>query len=113
MENRSRKGLGRHERMRWTVDELYDLIPDEEAAVRWFEMGRWAGTPQCGHCNSHNVYETKSDKPQKYFWRDCRTTQRLACERTRPARGVNKPSHSPAYVVTSLENQCRDPGLYS
>lgn len=66
------KGPGKYYREGLTVEQLFNLVPDEQSAEEWFEMGRWGEEPQCGHCYSRNVYATKSGKPQKYFCRDCR-----------------------------------------
>lgn len=47
-------------------------IPDEEAAESYLVQLRWRGKPVCPHCDSDNVAETKSGKPQPYRCRSCR-----------------------------------------
>ena len=47
-------------------------IPDEAAALAFFEEERWGGTPYCGHCGSENVYRVKSGKPMSHRCRICK-----------------------------------------
>ena len=53
--------------------EFHESIPDEAAAVAWFETVRWGKTGRyCPHCASVNIAECKDQKPQPYRCRDCR-----------------------------------------
>ena len=52
--------------------EFFQRIPNEEAAVAYFEKNRWGGEPYCGHCGSTNVATVKNQKPMPYRCRDCR-----------------------------------------
>jgi transposase-like protein len=52
--------------------EFFKLIPDEEAARKYFETKRWGDTPTCSHCGSTNAVECKDHKPMPYRCRDCR-----------------------------------------
>ena len=47
-------------------------IPDEAAAVAYFEKTRWAGKVVCPHCQSANVARVVSGKPMPFRCRDCR-----------------------------------------
>ena len=58
-----------------SLDQLFDMFPDEETARNWFERTRW-GQPDengntvlkrvCPHCGGDKTYEVKSKKPQPY-----------------------------------------------
>lgn len=52
--------------------EFFQKFPDEESARLYFEERRWKGTPECGHCGSSNVVETKNHKPMAYRCKGCR-----------------------------------------
>ena len=52
--------------------EFFKLIPNEEAARKYFETKRWGDTPTCSHCGSINAVECKDHKPMPYRCRDCR-----------------------------------------
>ena len=52
--------------------EFFKLIPDEEAARKFFETKSWGESAVCGHCGSLNVVECKDHKPMPYRCRDCR-----------------------------------------
>ena len=49
---------------------FFSRIPNEAAAVEFFEEKRWKGVPFCPHCYSDNIYIVPSGKPMR--WR-CRT----------------------------------------
>jgi transposase-like protein/ribosomal protein L37AE/L43A len=55
-----------------SLQEFQDWIPDEAAAVKYFEGTRWNGTPVCPHCKSENVARIESGKPMPFRCRDCR-----------------------------------------
>ncbi len=52
--------------------EFFQRFPNEEAARQFFEIKRWNGKPQCGHCGSESVSECKDHKPMPYRCRECR-----------------------------------------
>ena len=52
--------------------QFFARIPNEEAAVAYFEKNRWNGEAHCGHCGSTNVAPVKNKKPMPYRCRDCR-----------------------------------------
>jgi len=52
--------------------EFHELMPDEAAAVAWFEAQRWPQGVRCAHCGSDNVLVVKNAKPQPYRCRKCR-----------------------------------------
>ena len=66
--------LGKSHREGISLMELFEMFPDEETAEQWFEDCRWGSEVECPHCNSINVKERKSRKPQPYWCRDCRKT---------------------------------------
>ena len=47
-------------------------MPDEAAAVAFFEGICWSAGVSCPRCTSENVYETKTRKPMPYWCRACR-----------------------------------------
>ncbi len=63
-------GYDKPEDLKIGLHTFYSRIPNEAAAVEFFEEKRWKGVPWCPHCYSSNVYRVKSEKPLR--WR-CRT----------------------------------------
>ena len=53
--------------------ELYDMFPDEQAAVDWFESIYWPDERCCGHCGSFKTREVPNAKPMPYWCSDCRS----------------------------------------
>ena len=67
------KGPGKYFRKGMTIIELFEMFPDEESAVSWFEELRWpGGQRECPHCASKDTKETKSRRPQPYQCNQCR-----------------------------------------
>ena len=52
--------------------EFFDTIPDEAAAVEFFERHRWGDTPRCPRCESEDVALTPSERPMRWRCRSCR-----------------------------------------
>lgn len=52
--------------------QFFELFPDDESAVNWFESVRWPDGRYCPHCGSLDTAAVKSQKPQPYRCRDCR-----------------------------------------
>ena len=51
--------------------QFAELIPDEKAAVKWYEEVRWGKSGRyCPHCGL--VRTVECDKPQPYRCKDCR-----------------------------------------
>ncbi len=50
--------------------EFTEMIPDEQAAIAYFERYRWDNTPICPHCGSASI--SYCTKPMPYRCRDCR-----------------------------------------
>ena len=48
------------------ITEFTDLIPDEEAAVQYFEKPRWPTDPECTRCGSKNTRRCRGIKPMPY-----------------------------------------------
>ena len=48
------------------------MFPDAATAERWFVETRWPNGPVCPKCDSKNVQERPTRKPQPYRCRDCR-----------------------------------------
>ena len=63
---------GRWYRKGVSLIELFEMFPDEESAVRWFEEVLWADGRCCGYCGSTNTSETPHGKPLPYWCTDCR-----------------------------------------
>ena len=70
---RRKSGPGRSDRIGISVEQLLDIFPDEEAAVRWFEQQRWGEERYCPHCGGLDTYRTKSGRPQSFRCRDCKS----------------------------------------
>ena len=48
------------------------IIPNESAAILWFESKLWPNGRHCPHCGSENTVNVSCNKPQPYRCRDCR-----------------------------------------
>ena len=63
---------GRAERVGLSLEQLFDLVPDEDAARTWFEDVRWVDGRYCPHCEEENTKRVKNNKPMPYWCPDCR-----------------------------------------
>ena len=52
--------------------QLTRMFPDNETAERWFIETRWPDGVRCPRCDSDNVHERPTRKPQPYRCRACR-----------------------------------------
>ena len=68
----AQKAPGKHYRDGISLIELAKMFPDEEAATRWFEEGRWPDERPCPRCGSVATNRVKSGKPMPYHCKDCR-----------------------------------------
>ena len=68
------KAPGKSEREGITILELFQMFPDEKAAIKWFEDERWGNTgifcPRCGGCDK--VKSAPSGSTMPYHCGDCR-----------------------------------------
>jgi transposase-like protein len=55
-----------------SLQEFQDWIPDEKAAVEYYEKIRWNGTITCPHCQSTDIARIESGKPMPLRCRSCR-----------------------------------------
>ena len=55
-----------------TVMELMDMVPNEQAAHKWFENILWAEGRCCGHCGGTRTKSVPDAKPMPFFCNDCR-----------------------------------------
>ncbi len=56
-----------------SLPQLFEMFPDEDAAVRWLERVHWGRKPICPKCGSLDTYRTKDAKPQPHRCRDCKS----------------------------------------
>ena len=68
----TKKTLGRFERQRVCIHELFDMFPDEQSAREWFESVRWKNGRFCPLCGCVDTTHVKSEKPLPYRCRGCR-----------------------------------------
>ena len=66
-------GLGKSDRSRISLMELFKMFPDEASARRWFEDTRWPDGRACSKCGSVNTREVPNEKPMPYWCTDCRS----------------------------------------
>ena len=71
MPSKTHKALGRSSRKGIGIEELFDLFPNEESAIKWFEAIRWPSGRHCPHCGSTDTKIKPSGKPQPYRCSDC------------------------------------------
>ena len=88
-ENTRQSGPGKAYRTGMTVLELFQMFPDETAALRWFEEVRWADGRYCGHCGSEHTKPVKNEKPMPYWCTDCR--KYFSIKTGTPMHGSNLP----------------------
>jgi transposase-like protein len=55
-----------------SLQEFQAWLPDEVAAVKYFEHTRWGSKPVCPHCKSDDVARIGSGKPMPFRCRSCR-----------------------------------------
>ncbi len=51
--------------------ELFEMFPDEESAVKWFEKIHWQDGRYCPHCGSCDTKSSEDKNPQPYRCNDC------------------------------------------
>ena len=66
------RGPGEYYRQGVSLMELFDKFPDNETAEQWFVDPRWPAGVRCPQCDSENVQERASRKPQPSRCRSCR-----------------------------------------
>ena len=71
-EKRTHKAPGKSYRKGMSMIDLMNKFPDDEAAERFFVKSRWPEGVRCVRCESDNIQERPSRKPQPYRCRDCR-----------------------------------------
>ncbi len=52
-----------------SIIELAAMIPDEEAATKWFESVLWNRERACPKCGSLDTRAVKNKRPMPYFCR--------------------------------------------
>ena len=67
------KAPGKAHREGLTLVQLFDLFPDEAAAMRWFEAAVWPTGRCCGHCGATSTREVPKARPMPYWCPDCRS----------------------------------------
>ena len=69
----SYRASGRSDRKGFSLIELMDMFPTEEAATQWFENIVWPdGRRFCGKCGSTNTRPVPNAQPMPYWCTDCR-----------------------------------------
>ena len=54
--------------------ELFEMFPDEQTAVKWFEYLRWPdGVRDCPFCAHTSTRQTPNGKPMPYWCPNCRS----------------------------------------
>lgn len=66
------KGPGKYFRKGLTLAEFFELIPDYEAAEKWFISVIWPNGVRCPRCDSDNVQSRPTRKPMPFCCRACR-----------------------------------------
>ncbi len=68
----AQKAPGKHYRLGLSVKALFGMFPDDETAEQWFTEVRWPAGVRCPKCDSDNIQERTTGKPQPYRCRSCR-----------------------------------------
>ncbi len=66
----ARKAPGKAEREGFSIIELTEMFPDEEAAAEWFETYIWPNGRHCPRCGGLDTIEAHGDMP--YWCGSCR-----------------------------------------
>ena len=66
------KAPGKAFRQGLSIKELFRMFPDDETAESWFTEVRWSDGVRCPKCDSDNIQERATRKPQPYRCRSCR-----------------------------------------
>ena len=69
---KKRTGPGKSFRKGMSLVQVMKMFPDDDAAEAWFVETRWPEGPICPHCDSDNIQEVRTRKPQPYRCRSCR-----------------------------------------
>ena len=70
-----RKAPGKSHRKGISIIQLFEMVPDNRTAEKWFEVTRWGEDNKhihCPRCGSKKVNETETRKPMPYWCGDCR-----------------------------------------
>ena len=67
-----KNGPGKAHRDGISLIQLQKMFPNNEVAERWFVEQRWPDGVTCPKCESKNIHESPTRKPQPYRCRDCR-----------------------------------------
>ena len=65
------KGPGKAHRTGLTLAQLFRKFPNDEAARKWIEAGRWPNGPRCPYCGSSNVQSNISHPTMTHRCRAC------------------------------------------
>ena len=68
----AQKAPGKHYRNGMTLAQLLKKFPDDTTAEQWFIDTRWPNGVHCPKCDSDNIQERTTRKPQPYRCRSCR-----------------------------------------
>ncbi len=68
----SQKAPGKAFRQGLSIKALFKMFPDDETAEKWFTEVRWPEGVRCPKCESDNIQERATRKPQPYRCRSCR-----------------------------------------
>ena len=66
------KAPGKAFRHGLSIKALFRMFPDDETAEQWFTEVRWPEGVRCPKCDSDNIQERATRKPQPYRCRSCR-----------------------------------------
>ena len=63
---------GKHYREGLTLVQIASMFPDSATAEEWFVDNRWRDGIICPKCDSDNIQQVRTRKPQPYRCRSCR-----------------------------------------
>ena len=66
------KAPGKAFRQGLSIKALFEMFPDDATAEQWFTEVRWSDGVRCPKCDSDNIQERATRKPQPYRCRSCR-----------------------------------------
>lgn len=89
MPKKTHKAPGKSTRRGIGIEKLFEMFPDEESAIKWFEAIRWPNGRHCPHCGSTDTKIKPSGKPQPYRCSDCH--KHFSCKVGTVMEGSNLP----------------------
>ena len=85
----AQKAPGKSHRKGMTLQQLFRMFPNDEAAAKWFAEKRWPDGPHCPYCGSTNVQSGAKHKTMPYRCREKACAKRFSVRTKTPMEASN------------------------